>query len=154
VPAGLGEPVFDKLHAQLGKAMLSINAVKGFEVGSGFAGAALKGSQQNDRFIKDDKGEIRTGTNHSGGIQGGRAEVAPPGAPAWRRRDHRWTERARRRQAECAHRQETVVAERCARERRVARRNRYANSESAVREWPGAGDTRSRGRGGAVRETR
>jgi len=71
VPAGLGEPVFDKLHAQLGKAMLSINAVKGFEVGSGFAGVVLKGSQQNDRFIKDDKGEIKTATNHSGGIQGG-----------------------------------------------------------------------------------
>lgn len=71
VPAGLGEPVFDKLHAQLGKAMLSINAVKGFEVGSGFAGAALKGSQQNDRFIKDAKGEIKTATNNSGGVQGG-----------------------------------------------------------------------------------
>ncbi len=71
VPAGLGEPVFDKLHAQLGKAMLTINAVKGFEVGSGFAGAALKGSQQNDPFVKNDKGEIKTTTNHSGGIQGG-----------------------------------------------------------------------------------
>ncbi len=71
VPPGLGEPVFDKLHAQLGKAMLSINAVKGFEIGSGFVGAALKGSQQNDRFVKDTNGEIKTATNNSGGIQGG-----------------------------------------------------------------------------------
>ncbi len=67
VPAGLGEPVFDKLHAQLGKAMLSINAVKGFEYGSGFAGAALKGSAHNDQFNEDGS----TKTNQSGGIQGG-----------------------------------------------------------------------------------
>ena len=67
VPIGLGEPVFDKLHAQLGKAMLSINAVKGFEYGSGFAGARLKGSEHNDLFNPDGS----TQTNHSGGIQGG-----------------------------------------------------------------------------------
>lgn len=70
VPVGLGEPVFDKLHAQLGKAMLSINAVKGFEYGSGFDGIALRGSQHNDEFVND-KGTIRTKTNFSGGIQGG-----------------------------------------------------------------------------------
>ncbi|QOI96381.1 MAG: chorismate synthase [Flammeovirgaceae bacterium] len=69
-PVGLGEPVFDKLHAQLGKAMLSINAVKGFEYGSGFDGVTLRGSQHNDEFVND-KGTIRTKTNHSGGIQGG-----------------------------------------------------------------------------------
>lgn len=69
-PAGLGEPVFDKLHAELGKAMLSINAVKGFEYGSGFGGVILNGSQHNDEFIKVD-GKIRTKSNHSGGIQGG-----------------------------------------------------------------------------------
>jgi chorismate synthase len=70
VPAGLGEPVFDKLHAELGKAMLSINAVKGFEYGSGFAGAAWRGSAHNDEFESVD-GKIRTKTNHSGGVQGG-----------------------------------------------------------------------------------
>jgi len=69
-PVGLGEPVFDKLHAELGKAMLSINAVKGFEYGSGFEGVALRGSQHNDEFYNDGK-RIRTRTNHSGGIQGG-----------------------------------------------------------------------------------
>jgi chorismate synthase len=67
MPVGLGEPVFDKLHAELGKAMLSINAVKGFEYGSGFAGAKLKGSQHNDLFNSDGS----TKTNLSGGIQGG-----------------------------------------------------------------------------------
>ena len=67
VPVGLGEPVFDKLHAELGKAMLSINAVKGFEYGSGFEGAKLKGSQHNDLFNNDGT----TKTNLSGGIQGG-----------------------------------------------------------------------------------
>ncbi|AXT55416.1 chorismate synthase [Aquimarina sp. AD1] len=67
VPVGLGEPVFDKLHAELGKAMLSINAVKGFEYGSGFAGAELKGSKHNDLFNSDGT----TKTNLSGGIQGG-----------------------------------------------------------------------------------
>jgi chorismate synthase len=70
-PAGLGEPVFDKLHAELGKAMLSINAVKGFEYGSGFAGVEKYGSEHNDRFYTDETGRIRTRTNFSGGIQGG-----------------------------------------------------------------------------------
>lgn len=71
-PVGLGDPVFDKLHADLGKAMLSINAVKGFEYGSGFAGSAMRGSQHNDVFIKHEMtGEIGTQTNFSGGIQGG-----------------------------------------------------------------------------------
>ncbi|WP_250629858.1 chorismate synthase [Rhodoflexus caldus] len=70
-PAGLGEPVFDKLHAELGKAMLSINAVKGFEYGSGFDGVAMLGSQHNDVFYTDEKGQVRTRSNHSGGIQGG-----------------------------------------------------------------------------------
>lgn len=69
-PVGLGEPVFDKLHAELGKAMLSINAVKGFEYGSGFEGVTLRGSQHNDEFVNDG-GKIKTKTNHSGGIQGG-----------------------------------------------------------------------------------
>ena len=69
-PVGLGEPVFDKLHAELGKAMLSINAVKGFEYGSGFEGTKLRGSQHNDEFYNEG-GRIRTKTNHSGGIQGG-----------------------------------------------------------------------------------
>lgn len=69
-PVGLGEPVFDKLHAELGKAMLSINAVKGFEYGSGFAGVELRGSQHNDEFVNEG-GKIRTKTNHSGGVQGG-----------------------------------------------------------------------------------
>ncbi|MEN8116549.1 MAG: chorismate synthase [Bacteroidota bacterium] len=70
VPAGWGEPVFNKLHADLGHAMLGINAVKGFEYGSGFAGTKISGSQHNDVFIKTEKG-IRTKTNNSGGIQGG-----------------------------------------------------------------------------------
>ncbi len=69
-PVGLGEPVFDKLHAELGKAMLSINAVKGFEYGSGFDGVTLRGSQHNDEFYNDGT-KIRTKTNHSGGVQGG-----------------------------------------------------------------------------------
>ena len=67
VPVGLGEPAFDKLHAELGKAMLSINAVKGFEYGSGFAGTQMKGSEHNDLFNTD----ATTQTNRSGGIQGG-----------------------------------------------------------------------------------
>ncbi|WP_428653291.1 chorismate synthase [Runella sp.] len=71
VPVGWGEPVFDKLHAELGKAMLSINAVKGFEYGSGFAGVELQGSAHNDAFYTDEQGRVRTRTNHSGGIQGG-----------------------------------------------------------------------------------
>jgi chorismate synthase len=69
-PVGLGEPVFDKLHAELGKAMLSINAVKGFEYGSGFDGITLRGSQHNDEFYTEGS-RVRTRTNHSGGIQGG-----------------------------------------------------------------------------------
>lgn len=69
-PIGLGEPVFDKLHADLGKAMLSINAVKGFEYGSGFCAPEMKGSQHNDEFVNSESG-IRTKTNFSGGIQGG-----------------------------------------------------------------------------------
>jgi chorismate synthase len=69
-PTGLGEPVFDKLHADLAKAILSINACKGFEVGSGFEGATQKGSEQNDGFMSAD-GKITTHTNNSGGIQGG-----------------------------------------------------------------------------------
>lgn len=70
-PAGWGEPVFDKLHAELGKAMLGINAVKGFEYGSGFEGVELYGSAHNDAFYTDETGKIRTRSNHSGGIQGG-----------------------------------------------------------------------------------
>jgi chorismate synthase len=70
-PVGLGEPVFDKLHADIGKAMLSINAVKGFEYGSGFAGTRLLGSEHNDAFTHDKDGKVITTTNHSGGIQGG-----------------------------------------------------------------------------------
>jgi chorismate synthase len=70
VPAGFGEPVFDKLHAELGKAMLSINAVHGFEYGSGFAGSAMTGTEHNDAFLQN-KGKISTATNFSGGIQGG-----------------------------------------------------------------------------------
>jgi chorismate synthase len=70
-PVGLGEPVFDRLHAELGKAMLSINAVKGFEYGSGFEGVTMTGSEHNDIFYKSDDGTVKTRTNHSGGIQGG-----------------------------------------------------------------------------------
>lgn len=70
-PPGLGEPVFDKLHADLGKAMLSINAVKAFEIGSGFAGVCLRGSQHNDAFYTDEEGRVRTRTNHAGGVLGG-----------------------------------------------------------------------------------
>ena len=69
-PAGLGEPVFDKLHAELAKAMMSINAVKGFEYGSGFDAITMKGSEHNDHFYTKD-GQIYTDTNYSGGIQGG-----------------------------------------------------------------------------------
>ncbi|MFA6945675.1 MAG: chorismate synthase [Pedobacter sp.] len=74
-PVGLGEPVFDKLHADLGKAMLSINAVHGFDYGSGFAGSEMRGSEHNDLFIPPSEGQesgnFRTLTNFSGGIQGG-----------------------------------------------------------------------------------
>lgn len=69
-PVGLGEPAFGKLHAALGHAMLTINAVKGFEYGDGFASANYRGSERNDRFFNDN-GKINTHTNHSGGIQGG-----------------------------------------------------------------------------------
>lgn len=71
VPAGWGAPVFDKLDADLAKAMLSIPAVKGFELGSGFAGARLRGSTHNDEIYRDDAGRIRTRTNRSGGVVGG-----------------------------------------------------------------------------------
>lgn len=71
VPPGLGEPVFDKLPADLGKAMLSINAVKGFEIGSGFAGVSMRGSEHNDAFTTDAEGRIRTVTNNAGGTLGG-----------------------------------------------------------------------------------
>jgi chorismate synthase len=70
VPAGLGEPVFDRLEADLAKAMLSLPATKGFEIGSGFAGARLRGSEHNDAFESRD-GKVRTASNRSGGIQGG-----------------------------------------------------------------------------------
>lgn len=76
LPTGLGEPVFDKLHAQLGKGMLSINAVKGFEYGSGFHSATMKGSEHNDVFEKTD-GKITTQSNNSGGIQGGISNGMP-----------------------------------------------------------------------------
>ncbi|MBL4709982.1 MAG: chorismate synthase [Flavobacteriales bacterium] len=69
-PIGLGEPVFDKLHADLAKGMMSINAVKGFEYGSGFCAPEMKGSQHNDEFIRTEEG-TKTKTNYSGGIQGG-----------------------------------------------------------------------------------
>lgn len=72
-PTGLGEPVFDKLNARLGQAMLSLNAVKGVEFGDGFAATRLKGSEMNDAFISGPQGGISTSTNHSGGIQGGLA---------------------------------------------------------------------------------
>ena len=71
VPAGLGEPVFGKLHAMLGAAMLGINAVKGFEYGMGFDGVSHRGSDMIDRFVSDANGKVSTTTNNSGGIQGG-----------------------------------------------------------------------------------
>jgi chorismate synthase len=77
IPPGLGEPVFDKLHADLGKAMLSINAVKGFEYGSGFAGTTMKGSDHNDAFVIDQTGAISTLTNRSGGLLGGISNGQP-----------------------------------------------------------------------------
>ena len=76
VGPGLGDPVFDKLHADLSKAMLSINAVKGFEYGSGFEGSKMFGSQHNDVF-KSNSGDISTITNNSGGIQGGISNGQP-----------------------------------------------------------------------------
>ncbi|MBI1805847.1 MAG: chorismate synthase [Ignavibacteria bacterium] len=87
-PAGLGEPVFDKLEADLAKALMSIPAIKGFEIGSGFAAARMKGSEHNDEFYRDKKtGKVRTKTNYAGGILGGisngedivvRVAVKPP----------------------------------------------------------------------------
>ncbi len=71
VPAGLGEPVFDKLDAELAKAMISLPAAKGFEIGSGFAGTRLTGLAHNDPFVPGPAGAIVTATNHSGGVQGG-----------------------------------------------------------------------------------
>ena len=71
VPAGLGEPVFDKLEADLARAMLSLPASKGFEIGSGFAGTHLTGIEHNDPFVTDASGRIRTASNRSGGVQGG-----------------------------------------------------------------------------------
>lgn len=71
VPIGLGEPVFDKLPADLGKAMMSINAVKGFEIGSGFEGVKLRGSQHNDEFHLNEQGKVKTKTNNAGGTLGG-----------------------------------------------------------------------------------
>jgi chorismate synthase len=71
VPKGLGEPVFDKLEADLAKAVMSLPASKGFEIGSGFAGTLLTGIDHNDEFYRDEQGNIRTVTNRSGGIQGG-----------------------------------------------------------------------------------
>jgi chorismate synthase len=71
VPKGLGEPVFDKLEADLAKAVMSLPASKGFEIGSGFDGTLLTGFEHNDEFYIDESGEIRTVTNRSGGIQGG-----------------------------------------------------------------------------------
>src|SRR5438874_5244634 len=70
IPAGLGEPVFDKLEADLAKAMLSLPATKGFEIGSGFAATKMRGSEHNDAFEMRD-GRVRTKTNFSGGVQGG-----------------------------------------------------------------------------------
>lgn len=71
IPKGLGEPVFDKISADLGKGMLSINAVKGFEIGSGFEGTKIPGSQHNDEFYTDKNGDVRTKTNNAGGTLGG-----------------------------------------------------------------------------------
>lgn len=77
VPRGLGMPVFDKLEADLAKAVMSLPASKGFEIGSGFAGTVLTGSEHNDEFYIDDQGQMRTLTNRSGGIQGGISNGEP-----------------------------------------------------------------------------
>jgi chorismate synthase len=77
VPKGLGMPVFDKLEADLAKAVMSLPATKGFEIGSGFAGTLMPGSEHNDEFYTDDQGEIRTLTNRSGGVQGGISNAEP-----------------------------------------------------------------------------
>ena len=77
VPAGWGEPVFDKLEADFGKAILSLPACKGFEVGSGFAGTLQRGSEHNDAYVADEAGRVSTSTNRSGGIQGGISNGMP-----------------------------------------------------------------------------
>jgi chorismate synthase len=77
VPPGLGEPVFDKLEADLAKALMSLPASKGFEIGSGFAGTALYGSQHNDPYYADEQRQVRTRTNYSGGVQGGISNGEP-----------------------------------------------------------------------------
>jgi chorismate synthase len=77
VPTGLGMPVFDKLEADLAKGVMSLPASKGVEIGSGFAGTLLTGSQHNDEFYTDEQGQIRTVTNRSGGIQGGISNGEP-----------------------------------------------------------------------------
>lgn len=77
VPAGWGEPVFDKLEAELAKALMSLPASKGFEVGSGFAGTLLKGTEHNDAFRADNDKNVYTPTNRSGGIQGGISNGMP-----------------------------------------------------------------------------
>ncbi|MBY5960161.1 chorismate synthase [Membranicola marinus] len=76
-PVGLGEPVFDKLHSDLARAVMSINACKGFEIGSGFEGVKMNGSEHNDKFYTTKDGEVRTETNYSGGIQGGISNGMP-----------------------------------------------------------------------------
>jgi chorismate synthase len=77
VPPGLGEPVFDKLEADLARALLSLPAAKGFEVGSGFAGTRMTGIEHNDPFLPGEDGRPRTATNYSGGIQGGISNGEP-----------------------------------------------------------------------------
>lgn len=77
LPTGLGSPVFDRLEADLAKAVMSLPATKGFEVGSGFAGTLLKGSEHNDEFYTDEAGKLRTTTNRSGGVQGGISNGEP-----------------------------------------------------------------------------
>jgi chorismate synthase len=77
VPAGWGQPVFDKLDGEMAKAMVSIPAVKGFEIGSGFAGTRMTGSEHNDLFVRGTDGAIRTTTNRSGGVQGGISNGMP-----------------------------------------------------------------------------
>lgn len=77
VPAGWGEPVFDKLEADLAKAVMSLPASKGFEIGSGFGGTLLKGSEHNDAYVADDQKRVTTPTNHSGGVQGGISNGMP-----------------------------------------------------------------------------
>jgi len=77
VPAGLGDPVFDKLEADLGRGLLSLPACKGFEIGSGFGGTWLTGSEHNDAFVPDGSGGVATATNRSGGVQGGISNGMP-----------------------------------------------------------------------------